>query len=134
MTVKGNEEVYQRSSSAKRFTIFMGFSFSFFRIFLLCFLLLHDVSSTHLSKGTLPKILVLFDNQDQDSYPEEKVLCNFPCFKIETVLTNPSAFHWKNVHERDLRGFQWKFRTFVRQRKAPRTGEMLRKRRREDEE
>lgn len=92
MTVKGNEEIYQRSPSEKRFTIFMGFSFSFFRIFCYFFLLLHDVSSTHLSKRTLPKILVLFDNQDQDSKPEEKVLCNFPCFRIETVLLNPSAF------------------------------------------
>lgn len=35
----------------------------------------------------------------------------------------------KKGHERDLRGFQWKFRTFVRQGKAPRTVETLSKRR-----
>lgn len=76
--VKGNEEIYQlRSSSEQKIYNVCGLFLFPFKIFGYCFLL--TAWCKYLSQRALPKILVLFDNQDQDSSPEEKV----PFSKLE---------------------------------------------------
>lgn len=76
--VKGNEEIYQlRSSSEQKIYNVCGLFLFPLKIFGYCFLL--TAWCKYLSQRALPKILVLFDNQDQDSSPEEKV----PFSKLE---------------------------------------------------
>lgn len=117
--IKGNEKIYRQSFSDKRYTIFMGLSFAFQKIFWF-FFLLHNVNSTSWF------FLIIKTNSHslkRSSYASLSIS------KLElSSWIHLLSLEKKKVHERALWDFQWRFRAFVRLRQAPRIGETLSKR------
>lgn len=124
--VKGKEETCQWSSSEKRFTVFTKFLFFVEGIFFSYYLTL--VVLIYLKELYQKSSLLLIIKTD--AHIRSRSLEQFFQFQNWNCPLQSSCFRLgEKKFIKALRGFQWKFRTLVRLREAPRRGEGFRRRR-----